>query len=62
MLGQGIVPEQHHQVADLMGDAELARFLDGIRSSVDQAVMQLPAHRAYVQTYCGAAGARAAAS
>jgi tryptophan 7-halogenase len=62
MLGQGIVPEQHHQVADLMGDAELARFLDGIRSSVDQAVMQLPAHRAYVQKYCGAAGVPAAAS
>jgi tryptophan 7-halogenase len=62
MLGQGIEPEQHHPVADLMGDAELAGFLDGIRSSVDHAVMQLPAHRGYVQTYCGAVGARAAAS
>jgi tryptophan 7-halogenase len=61
MLGQGIVPEQHHQIADLMSDAELARFLDSIRSSVEQAVMQLPAHRAYIQTYCGAAGARASA-
>lgn len=60
MLGQGIVPEQHHQVADLMGDAELARFLEGIRSSVDHAVMQLPAHQAYVQGYCGAPGARTA--
>jgi tryptophan halogenase len=62
MLGQGLVPEQHHQVADLMGDAELARFLDGIRSSVDQAVMPLSAHQAYVQRYCPAAGGSATAS
>ena len=32
MLGQGIEPQQHHPVADLMGDEELARFLDGIKS------------------------------
>ena len=32
MLGQGILPRQHHQVADLMGDAELSAFLNGIRS------------------------------
>ena len=31
MLGQGIEPRQHHPVADLMGDEELARFLDGIK-------------------------------
>ena len=36
MLGQGIEPQQHHPVADLMGDEELSRFLDGIRSSVEQ--------------------------
>ena len=57
MLGQGIVPRQHHQVADLMGDAELARFLGGIRSSVDQAVLQLPPHQAYVEKYCSSARA-----
>ena len=61
MLGQGVMPRQHHQVADLMGDAELARFLDGIGSSVDKAVRQLPTHQAYVEKYCGAPGIRAAA-
>jgi len=60
MLGQGIVPRQHHRIADLMGDAELARFLDGIRSSVDHAALQLPPHQAYVEKYCGSARVRAA--
>ncbi|MCV2353731.1 tryptophan 7-halogenase [Paucibacter sp. B2R-40] len=56
MLGQGILPQQHHQVADLMGDAELARFLNSIRQHVDQTVVQLPAHQAYVESYCRVAG------
>lgn len=54
MLGQGIVPKQYHQVADLMGDAELSRFLDQIKSQVDNTVLQLPKHQAYVEQYCKA--------
>ena len=53
MLGQGITPKQHHQTADLMGDAELSQFLDGIRSTVAKTVQQLPAHLDYVKRYCG---------
>jgi len=52
MLGQGLTPETHHQSADLMGDEELAGFLEGIRSKVQRTVAQLPAHQAYVQQYC----------
>jgi tryptophan halogenase len=54
MLGQGIVPRQYHQVADLMGDAELSRFLDQIKTHVDTTVQQLPKHQAYVEQYCKA--------
>ncbi len=54
MLGQGIVPKQYHQVADLMSDAELSRFLDGIKSHVDSTVQQLPKHQTYVEQYCKA--------
>lgn len=54
MLGQGIVPKQYHQVADLMSDEELSRFLNGIKSHVDNTVMQLPKHQAYVEQYCKA--------
>jgi tryptophan halogenase len=60
MLGQGIVPQQHHPAADLMGDAELARFLDNIKSSVDRTVAQLPRHQDYVEQYCKAPDMRAA--
>ncbi|HEY8024686.1 MAG TPA: tryptophan halogenase, partial [Burkholderiaceae bacterium] len=52
MLGQGIMPRQHHQTADLMGDAELSGFLNNIRATVDRNVKQLPSHQAYVQRYC----------
>jgi tryptophan halogenase len=61
MLGQGITPQHHHPVADLMGDAELSGFLSGIQASVDRTVQQLPAHQAYVERYCGAAQRAASA-
>jgi tryptophan halogenase len=54
MLGQGIMPEQHHQSADLMGDAELSAFLGSIRDAVNRTVSQLPQHEAYVRQYCAA--------
>ena len=52
MLGQGMMPEQHHQTADLMRDAELLQFLDGIRGGIDRTVKQLPSHQAYLRQYC----------
>ena len=54
MLGQGITPRTHHQVADLMGDAELADFLNGIRDQVRRTVARLPAHHDYVRGYAPA--------
>jgi len=52
MLGQGIMPRQHHPSADLMDDAELGGFLGEIRQSVEQTVRRLPSHQAYLSTYC----------
>jgi tryptophan halogenase len=54
MLGQGILPEQYHPVVDVMSDEELDRFLQGIRSAVDETVARLPRHQAYVEQYCPA--------
>jgi tryptophan halogenase len=54
MIGQGIMPLQHHQSADLMGDAELNHFLGSIKASVDKTVSQLPTHQQYVGRYCAA--------
>jgi tryptophan halogenase len=54
MLGQGILPHQHHQTADLMDDRELAQFLDNISGTIERTVAQLPRHEAYVRQYCAA--------
>jgi tryptophan halogenase len=51
MLGQGIVPAQHHPVADLMGDAELARFLGSLQASTEQAALRLPPHQVYLRQH-----------
>lgn len=55
MLGQGLMPEQYHPVADVMDDDELTRFMQGIKGNVDKTVAQLPGHQAYVEQYCKAA-------
>lgn len=55
MLGQGMMPEQYHPVANVMGDDELTRFMQGIKGNVDKTVAQLPNHQAYVEQYCKAA-------
>ena len=41
-----------------MGDEELSRFLDAIRSQVDRTVTQLPKHQAYLEQYCKAPDGR----
>ena len=53
MLGQGIVPRQYHPVADLMGDNELAGFLENIRNGIEHTLKQLPKHQDYVARYSG---------
>ena len=54
MLGQGIVPEQHHLIASMMSDEELARFLHGIKQQIEQRVSQLPPHHEFLKHYCPA--------
>ncbi|WP_439102981.1 tryptophan halogenase family protein [Congregibacter sp.] len=52
MLGQGLYPQQYHSIVNMMGDDELKQFLDGIHSSVDKLVSQLPEHERFVNHYC----------
>ena len=54
MFGQGIMPEQFHQVTNVMEDGELTRFMQAIKSRVDNTVAKLPRHAAYVEQYCKA--------
>jgi len=51
MLGQGLMPEQHHPTADVMSDRDLAAFLGGIKTRIDHTVQQMPGHQQYVSRY-----------
>lgn len=55
MLGQGLLPESYHPIADAMDEDELRRFLEHIDSNVARTVATLPAHRAYLDSYCPSA-------
>jgi tryptophan halogenase len=54
MLGQGLIPEQHHPLARGLSDADLRRLLDGLRRPIDRAVAQMPLQRAFIDRYCKA--------
>ena len=54
MLGQGLLPTQYHQIANVMNDEELQRFMTGIKSTIDKAVDKLPEHADFIQQYCPA--------
>lgn len=52
MFGQNLMPKQYHQIANVMNDTELNNFLSSLRSSVSQAVEQLPSHQDFLKQYC----------
>jgi tryptophan halogenase len=54
MVGQGIIPERYHVVANEMTDTELKKFLEDIRNYVKQTVQKMPSHHDYLQYYCKA--------
>lgn len=55
MVGQGIIPERYHPVANEMTETDLKKFLENIRNHVKQTVQKMPSHHDYLQYYCKAA-------
>jgi tryptophan halogenase len=55
LLGQGIVPEQHHPLAGALPDEDLRRLLTSIRQRIDSAVAQMPPQQAFIERHCKAA-------
>jgi tryptophan halogenase len=60
MMGQGIMPQSHHPIAEKLTDDELGRLLQTLRENVSRTVASLPDHAAYVARYCAATDAAAA--
>ncbi len=54
MLGQGLMPMQYHQIANVMKDEELQQFMNGIKAAINKAVAQLPEHADFIKQYCPA--------
>jgi tryptophan 7-halogenase len=52
LMGQGVLPQSHHPVADLMGRQELGDFLGDLQLKVARTVGGLPGHQAYVEQLC----------
>jgi len=52
MLGQGVYPEQYHQIAAIMKQHELEGFLGDIRQTIDKAITNLPSHQSFLNDYC----------
>jgi tryptophan halogenase len=55
MLGQGIVPEQHHPLSAGLSDADMRKLLPAIRQPIDQAVARMPSQQEFIDRYCKAA-------
>lgn len=54
MIGQGLLPEGYHPIADMMSEQELADFLTHIEHNIQRTVAHLPSHQHYLQTLFGA--------
>jgi len=54
LLGQGIVPAQHHLLARALPDQQLQQFLGTIRQPIDCAVAQMPSQQDFIARYCQA--------
>jgi tryptophan halogenase len=52
MFGQGLMPTQYHQIANLMSDDELNKFMAGMKLAITQAVDKLPEHGDFIEHYC----------
>lgn len=52
LLGQQLVPEQYHQITQIMPEQELARYLKQRESAMLKRVNMLPSHSEFIQSYC----------
>jgi tryptophan halogenase len=54
MVGQGVMPDGYHPLADAPSDPELREFLSLVRGTVAKHVAGLPSHRTWLERHCWA--------
>jgi tryptophan halogenase len=53
LVGQGVLPDSHHPLADSPGDAKVDLYLAGIREVIQAKVARMPKHRDTLTRLCG---------
>jgi len=56
MLGQRLRPRGYHHMGRMLGPERLRIALDTLRNSIAGAVAKMPAHRQFLESYCGTPG------
>jgi len=51
LIGQNVIPESYHPIADLMPEPRLREFLDGLEQAHMQDVARMPDHGAFVAKF-----------
>jgi 2-polyprenyl-6-methoxyphenol hydroxylase and related FAD-dependent oxidoreductases len=54
MLGQGVVPKNHHPLARGLADADMRKLFEAIRRPIEQLVAAMPPHHEFLRSYCPA--------
>jgi len=52
MLGQGIMPSNHHHMGALLGDQRLRKALESLKGNIARAVTNMPRHEDFLKSYC----------
>ena len=56
MLGQRLRPRGYHHMGRMLGPERLRKALDTLKGSIAGAVAKMPAHRQFLESYCGTPG------
>lgn len=56
LIGQGIVPETWHPLADGVGEEDLRGFLSDMKRLLANEVSRMPSHPGFIASHCAAAG------
>ncbi|MET0808353.1 MAG: tryptophan halogenase family protein, partial [Pseudoxanthomonas sp.] len=57
LLGQGIMPGEHHPLARALPEQDMRKLLESIRKPMEQQVAQMPSQQAFIERYCKAPAA-----
>ena len=56
MLGQGVIPRNHHAIVGQMPEKDLNEFVAHVRKIIAACVDTMPLHQAFIDRYCKASG------